>query len=226
MTALITVVVPVYKEQPVVLKSLRDWILENNFETCQWIIVSAFDDPLSAIDWPSGVICVTSERGRANQMNAGAAQATSNWLLFLHADTRLAPGWVDEICKFPMSKDIWGAFSPAIDATGFFYRLAERWGRWRSSVLQIPYGDQAIFINRSLFSEIGTFDEQAGFMEELDLARRLSKRGISPNILTLKAVTSNRRWQTHGRLFYSSRNLLLFALFMLGVPRKLLKNLY
>lgn len=226
MTALITVVVPVYKEQPLVLKSLRDWILENNFETCQWIIVSAFDDLLPAIDWPSGVICITSERGRANQMNAGAAQATSNWLLFLHADTRLAHGWVDEICKLSASKDIWGAFSPAIDATGFFYRLAECWGRWRSSVLQIPYGDQAIFINRSLFSEIGTFDEQAGFMEELDLARRLSKRGIPPNILTFKAVTSNRRWQTHGTLFYSSRNLLLFALFMLGVPRKLLKTLY
>lgn len=226
MKPLISIIVPVYQEHSSVLQSLCDWILQNNFEFCQWIVVSAQDDPLPAINWPAGVVCITSERGRANQMNAGAVGAESTWLLFLHADTRLACGWAEAICELPTGKDVWGAFSPTIDASGLFYRLAESWGRWRSSVLQIPYGDQAIFIKSSLFKEIGAFDEQAGFMEELDLASRLGKRGIAPTILKLQAITSNRRWQTHGRLFYSSRNLILFALFMIGVPRRLLKNLY
>lgn len=90
----------------------------------------------------------------------------------------------------------------------------------------MPFGDQAIFISAELFREVGGFDETADFMEELDLARRLNRLSIAPIIVPCHAVTSNRRWLSHGKLFYSLRNFLLFSLFLIGVPRKVLRSWY
>lgn len=226
--ARISVIVPVFRETEEALTSIDRWIDEHNSERIEWIIVVAQEDPGIQHTYGECANVVIAPKGRGKQMNAGAAKASGEMLVFLHADTRLDQTWYEELMTVAEGKSsqVWGAFSPRIDSPGLIYRCAEQWGRWRSQMLKIPYGDQAIFISAPLFRMLGGFDEKVDFMEELDLAKRLYRLKISPVILPCRASTSNRRWKTHGAFTYSLRNVFLFVLFMLGIPRSVLRFWY
>jgi len=139
---------------------------------------------------------ITAPRGRAAQMNAGARSSMAEVLLFLHADTILPPSAVDRVQEAFASGARWGRFDVRIDSTHGLLRIVERMMNWRSRLTGIATGDQAIFVRRDLFEQIGGFKELP-LMEDIVLSADL-KRIAAPACLRECVVTSGRRWEQHG----------------------------
>lgn len=175
------------------------------------------------------IAVISGYRGRALQMNAGAAAATGEILLFLHADTRLPAEFdmmVRKIFSTPKitSKIVAGAFTLKIDAKGIGLRLVE-WGvKLRSHLWQMPYGDQAIFLKKQTFEKIGGFPELP-IMEDFELVRRLQKVGKITTI-NVPAVTSARRWLQKGIFQTTLINQIVIIAYFLGVSPQRLRSLY
>jgi rSAM/selenodomain-associated transferase 2 len=142
---------------------------------------------------------ITSARGRATQMNAGAAVARGDVLLFLHADTRLPPDAdrliVDGLAR---SRRAWGRFDVAIDGNHPLLPVVAAFMNARSRLTGVATGDQAMFMTRTAFDAAGGFPEIA-LMEDIAFAQRL--KHISPPLcLRARVTTSGRRWKTRGVL--------------------------
>ena len=136
-------------------------------------------------------------RGRARQMNAGAAAASGRVLLFLHADTRLPSGWVPMVWEALDSHGReWGRFDVRLDGAHPMLRVIERAMNLRSRLSGIATGDQAIFVSRAAFQEAGGFPDIA-LMEDIALSRVLRARS-RPACLRAPVVTSSRRWERNG----------------------------
>jgi len=239
----LSVIIPVYREPERELRSLLSWIENDHPSGIEWIIscatldksselvsslsksVGASNRDLLPTTTVENLIVIESAAGRSTQMNAGARRAKAQLLLFLHADTRLDGSWSKALHDSYCQGATWGAFSPAIDRGGIIYRIAEFWGLWRSRALGLPYGDQAIFIRKEQFQEMGGFDEKVQFMEDVDLARRLSRLGLSPKLLEVAARTSARRWDRHG-LGQSTKNFCALALYLSGASRSFIRSWY
>jgi rSAM/selenodomain-associated transferase 2 len=170
-------------------------------------------------------VLLSTQRGRANQQNVGAAAARGDVLLFLHADCRLQSGAFDATdSAFADGRVVAGCFQQRIDAAGLRYRLLERGNAIRVKLWKWAYGDQGIFVRRSVFEEVGGFPALR-LMEDLYLMKRLKKRGrivqISPPLLV-----SPRRWQKAGILRQTLRNWMLLTLAGCGVNPDRLARLY
>jgi len=166
-----------------------------------------------------------SARGRARQMNEGARHATGEVLLFLHADTRLEASAFDQLTSALGDPTIiGGAFSLGLESRAGGLRLIEAVTNLRSRLFSLPYGDQAIFVRRTVFEEIGGYTELP-LMEDLDLVQRLKKRGRLV-ILPAKAITSARRWEKEGIFYTTVRNWAVTILFFLGVSPTTLARWY
>jgi rSAM/selenodomain-associated transferase 2 len=136
-----------------------------------------------------------SERGRARQMNAGAAAASGDVLLFLHADC-LLPGGVESAIARAMQTSCWGRFDVRLWGREWCFRVIEKFMNMRSRLTGIATGDQAIFVARTVFEEIGGFPD-IPLMEDIAISRLL-KRIARPACLRQKVVSSTRRWRAHG----------------------------
>ena len=136
-----------------------------------------------------------SERGRARQMNAGAAAASGDVLLFLHADC-LLPGDVAPAIAAAMKMSCWGRFDVRLWGRQWCFRVIEKFMNLRSRLTGIATGDQAIFVTRSVFEEIGGFPD-IPLMEDIAISRLL-KRVAPPACLRRRVVSSTRRWRAHG----------------------------
>lgn len=144
-----------------------------------------------------GAKVLSSDANRGRQLNLGAHHATASILLFLHADTSLPPGFADHVrTTLAMPAVSAGAFRFRLNADGWRYRLVEKVVALRCRLLQLPYGDQAIFVSRDMFERAGRFSDLP-VMEDFDLVRRLRKLGRIALVET-SAVTSARRWQREG----------------------------
>ena len=140
---------------------------------------------------------IVAPRGRAAQMNAGAAVAHGTVLLFLHADTVLPPGADGLIAeRFARSGRAWGRFDVRIDGPHPLFPLIAAMMNLRSRLTGIATGDQAIFVDRAAFAAVGGYPDIA-LMEDIVLSRRL-KRLSRPLCLSARALTSGRRWEKHG----------------------------
>jgi rSAM/selenodomain-associated transferase 2 len=137
-------------------------------------------------------------RGRARQMNAGAHAATAEVLLFLHADTTLPVSAPALIRQAIVAGALWGRFDVRLDSPRLLLRLVERMMNWRSRLTGIATGDQAIFVRRAIFEQIGGYPPLA-LMEDITLCARL-KRKASPACLREQVISSARRWEKHGVL--------------------------
>ncbi len=144
-----------------------------------------------------GVGLVSSDRGRARQMNAGAAAATGEILLFLHADTRLPPGAVEAVRRALVDPSVvYGRFDVRFDRPGPAFRLIAWLMNLRSRLTGICTGDQAVFVRRAAFERLAGYPDIA-LMEDVELTRRLKRiGGFAP--LGLRVTTSARRWEQHG----------------------------
>ncbi|MDJ1173156.1 TIGR04283 family arsenosugar biosynthesis glycosyltransferase [Roseofilum capinflatum] len=144
-----------------------------------------------------GIEVIQTSPGRGHQMNEGARKARGDYLLFLHGDTQLSADydrWVGDILQQPGV--VAGAFELAIEGENWGYRVVE-WGvRWRSHLFQLPYGDQAIFLSRATFEQVGGFPELP-ILEDWRLIQALKSWGKIA-IAPLPVVTSARRWQRLG----------------------------
>jgi rSAM/selenodomain-associated transferase 2 len=173
----------------------------------------------------AGVRVIQIEAGRARQMNAGARESRGDILLFLHADTLLPWRW-DQYVRGTLSMPgvRAGAFQLALDSELPGLRFIERAANFRSRGLQMPYGDQAIFMTRSTFQEIGGFAE-IDIMEDLEMVRRLRRLGRVYTV-PVAAVTSARRWKKLGVWRTSLVNQLLLVAYFLGVSPRVLARWY
>lgn len=142
---------------------------------------------------------VEAPRGRARQMNAGAAESRGEVLLFLHADTTLPPDADALVLQAMQTGAAWGRFDVRIDGrsrwlpiVGF---LMNRRSRWTG----IATGDQAMFVRRAVFEQLGHFPDQP-LMEDIELSKRLLAAGHRPACLRERVTTSGRRWDERGPL--------------------------
>jgi len=156
-------------------------------------------DETAARAAPLADLVITSPRGRAVQMNAGAARARGEILLFLHADTRL-PDAADALIVdgLKRSRRGWGRFDVTIAGRHPLLGTVAGLMNLRSRVTGIATGDQAIFVTKSLFTAAGGYPEIA-LMEDIELSKRLKRFG-PPLCLKHRLTTSGRRWEKHGVL--------------------------
>jgi len=178
-------------------------------------------DQTPAIAAALGARVLKSAPGKAKQMNAGAVAASGEILLFLHADTHLPKNFEKSVKSTLAREDvIAGAFSLGIDSDAGGLRFIERVANWRSRFFQMPYGDQALFLPRKLFREIGGYPEYP-IMEDFELVRRLKRRG-KIEILPESVRTSPRRWLNYGILRTWLLNQTIILAYYLGIsPRRL-----
>jgi rSAM/selenodomain-associated transferase 2 len=173
-----------------------------------------------------GARVIDAPRGRGPQLAAGAAAASGDWLLFLHADTRLAPGWSAVAARFMQEAENGGragVFRLALDDADPRARRIERLANWRTRVLGLPYGDQGLLLSRALYEALGGFRPLL-LMEDVELARRIGRRRLV--MLEGEALTSAARYRRDGWLRRPLRNLALLTAYFLGVPPHLLQRLY
>lgn len=159
-------------------------------------------------------------RGRATQMNHGAAVASSDVLLFLHADTELPPGAFDAIRRCIVAGAVWGRFDVRLSGGHFLFRIIERFMNWRSALTGIATGDQAMFVRADAFRLLDGF-APIELMEDVELSMRLKWLG-RPARIRATAFTSSRRWETRGIVRTVLHMWALRALYACGVaPRRL-----
>lgn len=138
---------------------------------------------------------IVSQRGRALQMNAGAAVARGDALLFLHADTRL-PANAAALIDHTLQHHAWGRFDVKIEGRSRWLPIVAAMMNLRSRLTGIATGDQALFVTRAAFDSSGGFPEQP-LMEDVELSKRLKCIG-KPACLRETVATSGRRWDRHG----------------------------
>jgi len=192
-----SIIVPMLNEAPA-LPDLLEHLRPLRRSGVEVILVDGgSEDGSAAIASRAGFEVVHAERGRARQMNAGAAAASGDVLLFLHADTRLPDGAIQLInAALADGRHVWGRFDVAfdlrsltMDATAFGMNL-------RSRLSGIATGDQALFMTRAAFDGVGGFPDQP-LMEDVEITSRLRRRS-RPACIRRPVLTSARRWKSRG----------------------------
>ena len=218
-----SIIIPVLHEAPGINDLIGHLRELEAAETSELIVVdgSTAGDTLEAI--ADGDVCrLSSPPGRAKQMNAGAAVAAGDILIFLHADTYLpaaALPMVDQVMQEAMYMG--GAFDLAISSRRWIYRLIAAGASLRSRLTRIPYGDQAIFLRKNVFRRLGGYPE-IPIMEDVAIMRRIRKSGGRIYIIPRCVVTSPRRWEQEGVFYGTLRNWFLLIAYHLGAsPEKL-----
>ena len=224
---LISIIIPVLNEEDLVIPqhtaihkaSTSDGILEI-------IYVDGGSDDHTAIRTEElNARILMSPKGRARQMNLGAREARGSVLYFLHADTLLPENFEKRVLSAAGREGFGaGAFYLGIDSDKRGLRFIERVANWRAKLLKMPYGDQALFVSRDLFNQIGGFADYP-IMEDFDLVRRLRKI-TNITILPDPVKTSPRRWQNLGVFHTWILNQLIIAAFYMGIPPRRLALWY
>ncbi len=223
MSLKISVVIPTINEAQWVLRAVsRAW----DAGVDEVIVVDGgSEDETVSLAKGGGATVLVSDPGRAIQQNLGARRAQGEVLLFLHADNWLAPDVGEQIRTCLQNPEVLGgAFRQRIESAGSLYRLLE-WGnaarvRWRG----LPYGDQAIFLRRETFEQLGSFP-QVDLMEDLLLMRAFG-RLASPVLLPGPTYVHPRRWQRHGVIRQTMRNWALLGAQAIGIRPDRLARFY
>lgn len=196
MSPSIGIVVPVYNEAPLLADRLQA-LARLPANAVIYVDGGSADDSPSLLE-AAGVRWLSAQRGRASQMNAGAAQLDTDILLFLHVDTEISSGHIEDVVRtMGNTKHVGGRFD--LDLIGH-----PRWAlavvaaaiNLRSRLSRISTGDQAMFVRRSVFTAMGGFAD-IPLMEDVAFSRRLKRRG-SIACLRHRVSASGRRWERHG----------------------------
>lgn len=163
------------------------------------------DSRFEALKHP--VTFIESQRGRALQMNAGAQQSIGEWLVFLHADTRLPEHWMSLIQN---SHANWGRFDVRLSGRHWMLRILEKAINLRSRKSSIATGDQVLFFRREFFLQLGAYPE-IPLMEDIAISA-IARKICPPACIEQPVITSSRRWEQNGIL----RTVLLMWLLRLG----------
>ena len=193
----LSIIVPMHDEAPQ-LPELFAHLLPMQRAGCEIIFADGGSQDGSAmLARVAGYTVVRAERGWARQMNAGAAVATGEVLLFLHADTRLPGGAMHHVVRaLSGGPHCWGRFDVCISGRPFMLHVIGRMMNWRSRLTGIATGDQALFVRRDAFEKLHGYPDQP-LMEDVELCGRL-KVLSRPACLAQCVTTSGRRWETRG----------------------------
>lgn len=220
----ISIIIPVLNEQKTINETIEKIYASNQvvFE----IIVVDCDPKGSTIESikKSNVIKLISQRGRAKQMNTGAKKASGKTLLFLHSDTELPNDALNKISTlFDKTNYVAGAFDLEINDKKPIFRIIEKVASFRSRLTSIPYGDQAIFVDKDYLKKIGGFSD-IPLMEDVELMQRVKKLKGKIHIFEETVKTSSRRWKKEGVFYCTIRNWFLIGFYCFGVsPEKLVR---
>jgi rSAM/selenodomain-associated transferase 2 len=215
----LSVVIPTLNEE----KCVADAVFSVRDEAEVIVVDGGSGDATADAARRAGARVVESPPGRGLQLDRGARAARGEWLVFLHADTRLEHGWSQALRGLPPDV-VGGAFRLAVDSPRRAYRVIEAGVSLRCRLFQLPFGDQGIFARREVYGMIGGFPPFP-VMEDVAFARRLARAGrmVFP---TVRAFTSARRWEEGGVMATTARNLGLQALYAAGCPPDRLARLY
>ena len=235
----LSIIIPVLNEAEAIvrtLSSLVESIGENRIKPVevQIIVVDGGSNDGSAqiarefLEQKSGIDytfqLLQTDLGRAKQMNKGAATATGNMLVFLHADTIVPENFASELAQVSQSHEhAWGRFDVSLSGRHPMLRCVEWFINYRSRLTSVATGDQAIFVRHQTFKELGGFAD-IPLMEDVEISKRLKKLA-PPYCSSLKLVTSSRRWERGGiynTIFLMWR--LRYAYYRGADPRKLAKQ--
>ena len=216
---LISIIIPTLNEEENIAACLRGTLNASQVERI--VVDGGSRDQTMEIARSCGAKVINSPTGRARQMNAGAEMASGDLLLFLHADTLLPEGFDDCVRQVLTQPGVAaGAFEFRLDATSRGLQIIERIANWRSRFLQLPYGDQAIFIRSALFREMGRYPDMP-ILEDFELVRRLKRKGRI-HTASYPAITSARRWMAGGVWKTTLSHQLIVAAYYLGVSPTLI----
>ncbi|OGS17866.1 MAG: hypothetical protein A3J83_08615 [Elusimicrobia bacterium RIFOXYA2_FULL_40_6] len=223
----ISVIIPVLNEEKIINNALASLEKVKGSRDLEIIVVDGGDKDETLKAVKSGTaVKLSSQKGLSFQMNTGAAAATGEALVFLHADTILPGNAFTQIeTALGSGKYDAGAFSLEIDSDNLLLKFIAITANLRNYFTHVPYGDQAIFIRNSFFRELGGYKE-VPVMQDVDLMRRIKYYGKKIIIFREKALTSARRWQKNGILYTTFKNNLIRFLYFLGVSENKLEQLY
>lgn len=193
------IVVPVFNESAALPRLLTELkVLKSSSQvTFELLFVDggSTDNTVSILQ-NAGNRVIPSTKGRAWQMNTGAAQSAHSVLLFLHADTQLPANALTLIHQALDGQHCWGRFDVRIAGKPWMLKVVARMMNWRSRITGIATGDQALFMTRAAFKQVGGFPGQA-LMEDIEMSKRLGQLS-KPACISVPVITSGRRWETRG----------------------------
>ena len=220
----LSVIIPIYNDSAAIKSMLPQ--LRSSLSKAQIIVVDGGSED-GGPEWllkQAGVELIRSaQAGRAFQMNVGAREASGSALLFLHADTTLSPGACADLESVLHNDEVKaGAFRFRLDGQGRFYRAVDWMVKQRVKFLRMPYGDQGLFIRRSLFESLQGFPELP-LLEDLALVDAI-KQQTTLYSFPGAAITSARKWEEYGKYKVMFTNFITILAFRLGFsPLKLQK---
>ncbi|ARN73070.1 TIGR04283 family arsenosugar biosynthesis glycosyltransferase [Oceanicoccus sagamiensis] len=196
---LLSIIIPTFNEADAIESSLLPLQNFRDNGSCEIILADGgSDDNTVALATPWIDQSVSADKGRARQMNAGAALAQGRYLLFLHADTLLTANFSTFLTELAVTHQRWGFFCLSLTGRHGFFRVIETAINWRSRLTSVATGDQCLFVDRATFLKAGCFPDMA-LMEDVALCKVLRQQS-SPWVCKDKVLTSSRRWEQRGML--------------------------
>ena len=221
----VSIIIPVLNEADCIAEGLSSAVERSVGTQVEILLIDggSTDGTLTqASSYP--VTTVTAPRGRASQMNAGAAVARGHYLVFLHIDTCLPENFADIVANWLAALPQWGVFNLRLSGEGGLFRLIERGINLRTRVSGTATGDQVFFCRADIFHDIGGFPDIA-LMEDVALSNQL-KRISPPRLEAGQVVTSSRRWEQKGVCYTVAYMWTLRLAYICGVSPRHLSRWY
>jgi rSAM/selenodomain-associated transferase 2 len=222
---MLSIVIPTYNEVANIETTIKHIAANAGNDNYEIIIADGGShDKTVELAQSLGCTVVNSNKGRGNQLNAGAEAAQGQTLLFLHADTLLPVNFINLIDNALDKGNGWGRFDVTLSGKHFLFRVIEKMMSLRSRLTGIATGDQAIFIDKTLFNTISGF-KNIPLMEDIELTRQLKKLS-RPACLPDRVITSSRRWEENGIVKTVLLMWMLRFLYFIGISPFVLQKLY
>jgi rSAM/selenodomain-associated transferase 2 len=220
----LSIVIPALNAGQYLEKTLRAIEAGRSRLACEVIVADGGSvDDTAHLTRLGEAIFIDAQRGRGRQMAAGAAEAGGDWLLFLHADTALDPGWADVVARVMVDRNFQrraGYFRFALDDRRWMARVMEWVVAIRCRLFGLPYGDQGLLISRDFYEELGGY-KLIDLMEDVDIVQRIGRSHLRR--LPARAVTSADKYRRDGYVWRPLRNLFCLGLYSVGVsPRHII----
>ena len=224
LTAILSIVVPTLNAEDDLPRCLDSLIEGLTGGLIRDLVITdgGSEDATAEMADAAGATFVTGPASRGGQLRRGVDAAQGEWLLVLHADTVLSPGWSDAVLDHIRDEGGPAYFALSFRATGLMPLLVAGWANLRARVFALPYGDQGVLMTRDAYDRAGGYPDQP-LMEDVALVRAL---GRPLTVLPVTATTSAERYLRDGWLRRGLRNLWTLVRYLTGADPEQLSNSY